>query len=130
MARPVTFDGLDLNDRALYHLMPGFDPGRSELTYDEWPSYAGGVAVANVQADHVVQLTLPIDVRAASEAAMLAGVDAVNAKIAACSFASPKTLVVGSRSFLIIDSAELEPVEDELYLVNVARLSIVLNRLP
>jgi hypothetical protein len=130
MAKAVLFDGLDLNDRGLYHLMPGFDPGRSDLTYDEWPSYAGGVAVTNVQAAHIAQLTLPVDVRALSEAAMLAGVAAINAKIAACHIATPKALIVGGRSFQIVDSAKVEPVEDDLYLVSVARLSIVLNRLP
>jgi hypothetical protein len=130
MAKTVTFDGLNLNDLGLYHLMPGFDPGESELSYDEQVSYAGGVALTNVQAAHVVQLTLPIDVRAASEAAMLAGVAAINAKIAACHFAAPKTLLVGSRSFQIIDSAEVVPAEDELYYLNVARLSVALNRLP
>ena len=45
MAVVCTFDGLNLNDRSLYFLMPEFDPGRSELTFDEFPSYAGGVAV-------------------------------------------------------------------------------------
>jgi hypothetical protein len=129
-AKVVTLDGLDLNDKVLYWRMPGFSPGESEPSYDEQVSYAGGVAVTNVQAAHVVQLTLPIDVRASSEAAMLAGVGAINAKIAACHFATPKTLVVGSRSFQIIDSKQVVPAEDDLYQLNVARLAIVLNRLP
>lgn len=130
MAKTVLFDGLDLNDRVLYHLMPGFAPGENEPTFDELPSYVGGIAIANVQTAHVVELSLPIDVRATSEAEMLAGVEAINAKIRTCHFATPKTLTVGTRSFQIIDSAEVEPVENELYLINIARLVIALKRLP
>ena len=61
---------------------------------------------------------------------MLAGVDAINAKIAACSYAGPKSLVVGRDSYQIIASAQVRPVRDALYVVNVARLTIALNRLP
>ncbi len=130
MAKVCTFDGLDLNDKVLYWLMPGFDPGQVEPTYDELVSYAGTVAVGNLQTARLVQLTLPIDVRAASEAAMLAGVEAVNAKIAACSGSSPKTLVVGGRSFEIVCGAQAQPTEDDLYRTHVARLSLSLTRLP
>lgn len=129
LGKTVLFDGLNLNDLGLYHLMPGFDPGQSEPSYDEWPSYAGGVTLTNVQAERSVQLTLPVDVRGWCEAAMLAGIEEINARIAACSRTEPKTLVVGSRSFQIIDSAEVAPPEDELRAVNVARLSLILNRL-
>lgn len=130
MATPVTLDGLSLNDGSLYFYMGSFDPGETPLTYDEWPSYAGGVAVTNVSTAHVVQMTLPIDVRGTSEATMLAGVAAINAKIATCSYAAPKTLVVGSSSYSVIASTQIAPVRDELYRINTARLSIALNRLP
>ena len=69
-------DGLNLNDGLLYFVQLGFDPGEEELTYDEFPSYAGGLAIRNVSRAHVAQATLPVDVRAASEAAMKAGVAA------------------------------------------------------
>lgn len=130
MSTTVTLDGLNLNDWSLYYLMPGFNPGTSEPSYDEQVSYTGGIAITNVQPNHVVQLTLPIDVRAANESAMLAGVTAINTKIAACHFSTPKTLVVGTNSYQIIDSAQIAPVWDILYQGYVARLAIVLNRLP
>ena len=130
MATTVTLDGLNLNDRALYFLMAGFDPGQNEVAYDEFRSYAGGVSVTNASTAHTVQLQLPIDVRATSEAAMLAGVAAINAKIAGCHFAAPKNLVVGADTFQVIDSTQVRPVRDELYAVNCARLTIALNRLP
>ena len=125
-----TLDGLNLNDGTLYFVQLGFDPGEEELSYDEFPSYAGGLAIRNVSRAHVAQATLPVDVRAASEAAMKAGVAAINAKIAGCTFAAPKALVYGTDSYSIIDSKPVRPVHDELYAVNVARLSLVLNRLP
>ena len=125
-----TLDGLNLNDGALYFVQLGFDPGEEELSYDEFPSYAGGLAIRNVSRAHVAQATLPIDVRAAGEAAMKAGVAAINSKIAACTFAAPKALVYGADSYSIIDSRPVRPVHDELYAINVARLTLVLNRLP
>jgi hypothetical protein len=130
MAKVCTLDGLDLNDRSLYFLLLGFDPGEPPLAYDEFPSYDGGVALRNASRARVVQATLPIDVRAASEAALWAGIDAINAKIRLCTSDAPKTLVVGARSYTIVDSAEVRPVEDELWYAGVARLSIALNRKP
>ena len=130
MPTTVTFDGLNLNDRSLYFFMLGFDPGQNEVTFDEFKSYTGGVAVCNASTAHTVQLTLPIDVRGTSEATMLAGVAAINTKIAICTFASPKALVVGGNTYQIIASTQVRPPRDDLYAVNVARLVILLNRLP
>jgi hypothetical protein len=130
MAKVCALDGLNLNDRSLYFLLRGFDPGETPLTYDEFPSYDGGVAIRNVSRAHVVQLALPIDVRATSEAARWAGIDAINAKIRLCSNDAPKTLVVGAHSYLIVDSAEARPVEDDLWYAGAARLTLTLNRRP
>jgi hypothetical protein len=130
MAKVCTLDGLNLNDRSLYFLLQGFDPGEPPLAYDEFPSYDGSVALRNASRARVVQATLPIDVRAASEAALWAGIDAINAKIRLCTSDAPKTLVVGARSYLIVDSAEVRPVEDELWYAGAARLAIALNRKP
>ena len=125
-----TLDGLNLNNLTLYFMLQGFDSGEPPLTYDEFPSYDGNVAIRNASRAHVVQIALPIDVRAASEAALWAGVDAINAKIRLCTNDAPKTLVVGTRSYIIVDSAEVRPVEDDLWYAGVARLSIALNRRP
>ena len=130
MPTVCALDGLNLNDCALYFMLQGFDPGEPQLTYDEFPSYDGSVVIRNASRAHVVQVTLPIDVRAASEAARWAGIDAINAKIRLCTNDAPKTLVVGTRSYTIVDSAEMRPVEDELWYAGVARLSIALNRKP
>jgi hypothetical protein len=130
MASVCTLDGLNLNDCVLYFKMPGFDPGESAVTYDEFPSYDGSVVIRNASRAHVAQIALPIDVRAASEAVRWAGIDAINAKIRLCTNDAPKTLVVGTRSYAIVDSAEVRPVEDELWYAGVARLSIALNRKP
>ena len=89
-----TLDGLNLNNRTLYFMLQGFDPGEPPLTYDEFPSYDGSVVIRNASRAHVVQVALPIDVRAASEAALWAGIDAINAKIRLCTNDAPKTLVV------------------------------------
>ena len=40
-----------------------------------------------------------------SSAALWAGIDAINAKIRLCTNDAPKTLVVGTRSYTIVDSA-------------------------
>ena len=125
-----TLDGLNLNNRTLYFMLQGFDPGEPPLTYDEFPSYDGSVVIRNASRAHVVQIAMPIDVRAASEAALWAGIDAINAKIRLCTNDAPKTLVVGTRSYIIVDSAEVRPVEDDLWYAGVARLSIALNRRP
>ena len=125
-----TLDGLNLNNRTLYFMLQGFDPWEPPLTYDEFPSYDGSVVIRNASRAHVAQIALPIDVRAASEAARWAGIDAINAKIRLCTNDAPKTLVVGTRSYTIVDSAEVRPIEDELWYAGVARLSITLNRRP
>lgn len=132
MAKVCTLDGLNLNDKSLFWLMQGFSPGTADPTYDEFPSWNGSLTVRNVKRVKVVQLTLPIDVRttAGNDPALLAGIEAINAKIRAATFAAPKTLVVGARSFYVIDSAEIEPPEDELWAAGIARLVIPLNRMP
>ena len=129
MANKVcTFDGLNLNDKVLYWLLPDFDPGEPPLSFDEFPSYDGSVVQRNVSRAGIVTMKLPIDVRAGTEAALWAGIDAINAKIRGATNDAPKTLVVGSRSYTIVASPEVNPVEDELWYAGVARLAIALNR--
>lgn len=124
-----TFDGLNLNDHVTYWLMQGFDPGDEPLSFDVFTKYTGGVSVRNVNRAGVVQLTLPLDIRASSEAALRAGLAALNAKIAGCSYASPKTLTHRSSSYQIVDSVQVKEPADELWAAGIARLSVVLNRL-
>ena len=126
----LTFDGLNLSDGVNYFPLLGLDPGTDDLTFDEYRGYTGNVTIANVSSAHVAQVTLPLDCRATSEAAMLALVAAVNAKVAACTVAAPKTLVIGGSSYSILPSPQQVPVIDGLYVVNIARMTWVLNRLP
>ena len=125
-----TLDGLNLSDGTLYFVQLGFDPGEDELTYDEFPSYTGSVAIRNVSRAHIAQAILPVDVRGASEAAMRAGVDSINYHIGRCTFDAPRLLVYGADTYQIVDSKQVRPVHDELYAINVARLTLALNRLP
>lgn len=130
MADVVTLDGLNLNDLSLYFLLPGFDPGEDEVDFDVFKKWNGSISVRNVSRVDVVEMKLPLDVRGTSEATMLAGVAAINAKIATATFNAPKTLVVGSSSYSVIDSKQIRLKKDELYYINVARISITLNRMP
>lgn len=132
MAKVCTLDGLNLNDKSLYWLMQGFSPGAADPTYDEFPSWNGSLTVRNARRAKVVGLVLPIDVRATpgNDDALHAGIEAINAKIRTATFAAPKTLVVGARSFSVIESAEIEALEDELWAAGIARLNIALNRMP
>ena len=49
MARTtLTYGGMNLNDGTTWRLLPGFDPGADELSYDEHRAYKGTVAQYNV----------------------------------------------------------------------------------
>lgn len=82
MARtPLTYGYLDLNDGVSYFLMPGFDPGRRAKTYDEVIGYGGGALQLNVTEAHLITMTVPLRVQAASLADLDALIDSINVKI-------------------------------------------------
>lgn len=82
MARTVcTYGYLDLNDGVSYFLMPGFNPGRRAKTYDEVLGYGGGVLQLNVTEAHLITMTVPLRLQAASMADLDALIDAINAKV-------------------------------------------------
>jgi len=126
--RVCTFDGLNLNDKVLYWLLQGFNPGDPPLNFDEFSGWDGSAVQRNANRAGIVQLTLPIDVRAATEAALWAGIDAINAKIAGATNEAPKTLAVGAKTFTIVASPLVIPAYDELWYSGIARLSLQLNR--
>lgn len=77
----LTYGGLDLNDGVTYFLLPGFDPGEKLKTWDEQRSYTGGVAQTNVSEAALIQMIVPLEILAASEAALAAAVDAINTRV-------------------------------------------------
>ena len=82
MARtPLTYGYLNLNDGVSYFLLPGFDPGRRAKTYDEVLGYGGGALQLNVTEAHLVTMTVPLRLQAASMAGLDALIDAINAKV-------------------------------------------------
>jgi hypothetical protein len=123
-----TLDGLNLNDRVTYWLMPGFDPGDAPLTFDAFVSYNGTAVQRNVVRAGIVEMTLPIDVRSATETGLLAAIEAINAKIRDATNDLPKILVVGARTYSVVSSPEISPQADDLWYSGIARLSITLNR--
>ena len=130
MTRAYLLDDLNLNDHVLYWAQQGFDPGEPALSYDEFTG-PGLVAVQrNVVRAHLIELSLPVDVRATAgdEATLWAGIDAINAKIRGCTSDAPKTLWVGARSYAIVTSREVMPIEDDLWDAGIARLTLLLNR--
>lgn len=82
MARTVcTYGYLDLNDGVSYFLMPGFNPGQRAKTYDEVLGYGGGALQLNVTEAHLITMTVPLRVQAASMAGLDALIDALNVKV-------------------------------------------------
>lgn len=82
MARTVcTYGYMDLNDGVNTFLMPGFDPGKRAKTYDEVLGYGGGVLQLNVTEAHLITMTVPLRLQAASMAGLDALIDAINAKV-------------------------------------------------
>ncbi|MDI9600146.1 MAG: hypothetical protein QM323_11765, partial [Acidobacteriota bacterium] len=61
MARTtLTYGGMNLNDGTTWRLLPGFDPGADELSYDEHRAYKGTVAQYNVSEAHLVEMFVPL----------------------------------------------------------------------
>jgi len=81
MSVTLTYGGLDLNDGTTYTLLEGLDPGEYVKTYSEYRSYTGAVAQYNVTEANLVEMRVPLLVRAASLAALRAAIGAINAKI-------------------------------------------------
>lgn len=110
MARKtLTYGGKNLNDGATWHLLPGFDPGAPEKSYDERQSYSGAVAQYNVSEAHFVEMTVPLLLTATSLSNLQSEVNALNALIDA----GEKTLVFGSDSYNCAHSQRISVVYDE-----------------
>lgn len=99
-----TFDGLNLNDGAIYKLMPGVVLGARAKTWDEYRSYTGAVTRANVSEAAYVEMHFPMLVQGSSPADLDAKVQAINTKIDSCSAASPKNLVYEGTTYQIVDT--------------------------
>ncbi len=96
MARTtLTYGGLNLNDGTSYFLLPGFDPGAEELSYDEVAGADGSVVQTNVSEAHLIQMHVPLRIQGTDLADFQAKVAALNTKIAK----GAQTLVHGSVSY-------------------------------
>jgi len=135
MAVTLTLGGTDLNDGSTYTLQPGLDLGAREPEYDVWTSYTGDLARGPVRYG-LVEMQVPILVRAASLTALASAVDALRSLVGSCSFASPGTLVYAddtgaSYTYRVVDSPEPQVVRDELWYFGCAtQVSLTLRRLP
>lgn len=82
MARiTLTYGGMDLNDGTTWHLMPGWDLGERQKSWDEVTSYTGLVTQLNVTEAHLVPMALPLMVEGADAAAVRSEIDALNALV-------------------------------------------------
>ncbi len=82
MARStLIYGGKDLNDGAIWCLMPGADFGERVKTYDEHLSYTGNVAQHNVTEAHLIPMSIPLRLQGSDVSEMRAEVDALNALI-------------------------------------------------
>lgn len=127
MARTVlTYGGLNLNDGTNYFLLPGFDPGAEELSYDEIIGLNGGVIQTNVTEAHFITMTVPLRIQGSSLSDLDSKVQALNAKIAA----GPQTLVYGSTSYDCARSQRVSYAHGEYGGVFVAFVTFQPLRLP
>jgi hypothetical protein len=127
----VDFDGLDLNDGLVFKTLLGVDLGSPTVSFDEYRGYAGTVAQANVSDAALVQMVVPLEIRGVSVPAIASSVASLNAKIAACSVASPGELIFDGVTHYIVtsnpvDPRLLQPYQDILLVT----VDLVLNRLP
>jgi hypothetical protein len=76
----LTYGGLDLNNGTMFSLREGFDFGEPEKVFDEFRSYIGTVAQENVNEAVLVQVTLPLIIRALGTT-IQGAIDLINAKI-------------------------------------------------
>lgn len=101
MAVPtITYGTLDLNDGVTWTLLEGFFPGVRRKTFEEVRSYSGAVAQYNVTEANLIQMTVPLLVRADSLVNLDAAVAALNARIDA----GPQTLTYNGVSYACVHS--------------------------
>ena len=127
MARTtLTYGGMNLNDGVNYFLLPGFDPGAEELSYDEIRGLDGSVMQINATEAHYVTMTVPLRIEGSSASDLDSKVQALNARIAA----GPQTLVYGSTSYDCARSQRVSYARAEYGGVFVAFVTFKPLRLP
>lgn len=135
MAVTLTLRGVSLNDGSTYTLQTGLDLGSLEPDYEVWASYTGGLARGTVS-HGLVEMQVPVLVRAETLAGLAAAVDDLRALVAACSFDDPGELVYAdddgaTHTYWVVDSPEPQVVRDELwYFGRAAQVTLTLRRLP
>jgi hypothetical protein len=112
---------IDLNNQASptgYFIDPeGFLPGGYlaggwRVTWDEVPSYAGGVAQVNVQKKNLIPVTIPMSVRSNSVANLNTALASLWTLVDTCTYADPGTLQIASEtSMTIVNSTLPEDLE-------------------
>ena len=132
MSAPTcVFDGLNINDGAVYTVFPGVDLGERKKTFDEYRSFTGDVSQANVSEAYYVEAHLPIAVQGSSRANLKSKVEDINDIIDSCSAASTKTLVYDGESYEIAASPRVAYVKDQAAEVSFwTKLDLTLNRVP
>ena len=133
---------IDLNNQATptgYFVdAEGFIPGAYlaagvNVTWDEVPSYAGGVAQVNVQKMYLVPVPIPMWVQSNSVANLNTALASLWGLVDACTWASPGTLQIASETSMTIVTSNLpqDIQRDSTYeLLYRASFTLVLTRKP
>jgi len=133
---------IDLNNQATptgYFVdAEGFLPGGYlaagwRVTWDEVPSYAGGVAQVNVQKKNLIPVTIPMWVQSNSVANLNTALASLWTLVDTCTYADPGTLQIASETSMNIVTSNLpEDIQrDSTYeLLFRASFTLVLMRKP
>jgi len=105
---------LDINDGTIYTILPGIDMGVTVTTWDEYKSYAGGVAQVNVSDANIIDVTIPLRVEKDSRANLRAAIAAINTKIASIT-QGVTHLVYDGTTYHLMASQRVGWVEDEAF---------------
>lgn len=132
MAAPtLIYGGLNLNDHITYFLLPDWDPGQREKTFDEVRGFGGAVLQLNVSEAALIKMIFPLLIKAASDPALRTAVDAINDRIddgaQDCALDSGSGLVV----YHCVHSPRVNYVRDNRAIVLFrAYVTLTLNRTP
>ena len=135
MAVTLKLGSLNLNDGSTYTLLPGLDLGALEPEVDVWVGLDGALALGPAR-PALVEVTVPLLVRAAGAEALRLAVEAVRDAVRACTYATPGTLTYSddgttTLTYTIVDSPEPAVVRDERWYFGLAaQLEVRLRRLP
>jgi len=134
----LTLNGTNLNDGVTYWIdaEQGCDLGSPTPEYDVYTSYSGGIRLTPVRYG-LVTVTIPLYVRGTSFANLRSALNALTALVAACTYASPGTLVYAddastpSVTYSIVDSPRpIYELDQRTWFGLVVPTTLDLRRLP